>query len=486
MKQWLFKGIILFLIPYTVLSQKVILKGNIPSYAGESIEFRRISNPVTRDDTILARSKVNNNGDFSLDFNISKIRHIYCNVGVYKCFLYVVPDAVYTITLPEKKEPTLKEKLNPYFELIETQVGIISKKDIPTNTPTPEKKELNYLIYQFNEDFLVHKQFFVNRILSNIKRSELDSVTQLLDSRYQYPKNDFFKTYKHYKYANLDYLISKKDIFYIINKYFKGKPPLFNNPAYLYLYDLVFNKIFYNISQTDEGQKLDSAISQCNYSEFINSIDFKNNELNQSVILKGIYDGFYNGYYKSNHLIDLLNIYIKKTPSEKYNNWAEQVRYKINSLRKNHAPANFTLPDSDSNMVSLNELKGKFVYLNFFTANNYVCQKHVRMLKKYHTKFGENLNIVTIFVAKDFTDMVNFKNVHNCNWKFLYYDGKGDLLDHYQVEVFPTYFLLDKQNKIVYLPTPSPEEDFEIKLHKTFRDRGILYPKDEKKKELFR
>jgi thioredoxin-related protein len=96
------------------------------------------------------------------------------------------------------------------------------------------------------------------------------------------------------------------------------------------------------------------------------------------------------------------------------------------------------------------------------------------MLQKLYEKHNKYLEIVTIIVDEDVELMKDFVNRSGYSWTFLHFDMQPEILQEYDVRTFPTYFLIDNQGKLAMSPAPSPAEEFEGRLFKELRAKGVL------------
>ena len=141
------------------------------------------------------------------------------------------------------------------------------------------------------------------------------------------------------------------------------------------------------------------------------------------------------------------------------------------------APA-FSLPDFSGGEKSLKDFEGKFVYLNFLHTENYACRKDLKLLEKIHDDFQPDLHIVTVIVNEDFDQAKQFLQAteNTFKWHFLYFAMQGNLINNYNVQAVPLYYLIDPNGKLVMVPAPAPGENFQdvfIEQFKKFR-REVL------------
>ena len=150
------------------------------------------------------------------------------------------------------------------------------------------------------------------------------------------------------------------------------------------------------------------------------------------------------------------------------------IRNKIIKLLSGHPPPFFELYDLDSNLISLDHFKGKYLYLNFCSCSSYSCLKEFEALQGIYDRHKERLEIVTIAVDTYDESMHSYMKGKNYNWKFLYFSHQPDILSDYDIRAFPTYFLVGPDGRLVLSPAPAPGENFESRFFNVVRPEGNL------------
>jgi peroxiredoxin len=199
-----------------------------------------------------------------------------------------------------------------------------------------------------------------------------------------------------------------------------------------------------------------------------------NSELLDMVILKGIYSEFYDDNYSRSALLEILNSLIEENRYPKLTEVAKSIRRKATKLLSGFDPPDFELYDGDSNLVKIQDFKGKYVYLNFCSCFSYTCLNEFKFLSSLYEKYNEYLEIITVLVDNDKNVINSFLERSNYKWIFLHYGNQSSVIKDYDVRAFPTYYLIDADGKLALSPSPGPGEDFEARLFKLLRARGDL------------
>jgi len=116
---------------------------------------------------------------------------------------------------------------------------------------------------------------------------------------------------------------------------------------------------------------------------------------------------------------------------------------------------------NESKTVSLNDLKGTVILLDFWIKNCSPCIESVPHLNALQDKFkGKKFKVISVNLYDTKEEVSWFCNKHKAAYPVLL-NGKA-VAEKYGVNSFPTFFVIDKAGKIIY---------FNKRCNKTFRHR---------------
>ena len=454
---------IIFLITKSAFGH-VEISGTAPSYANTEIAFCILSDPFTKTEIRIAVIKFNDTGYFNVKLPILETSEIFVNTGIYKGSLFAEPGKKYVISFPEKKDKTKAERLNPFFEPVEFH--------FPIDNIAPN--DLNFNIVAFNNTFFPYLDKFIMSLRSPNKKSVLDSALSILENVVK-DSNMFFNYYVHYKIGFLKNLAFQQRSKAISKEYFQKSPILYNNPAYIELFQQVYSRYFYYFGRDIDGKKIYSDVNKDkSYSKLTatlkkDSILFSDS-LRELVILKNIHDEFYASNFSRSGLLAILDSLKKESKIEKSREIATFIRAKITRLMPGFSPPNFELTDQSGKQVKLSDFSGSYLYICFCTCSSYSCIKEFDALQKMHDKYKDKkLQIITISNDDDWASMSDFVKKAGFQWTFLFAGNQIELLEKYDIRAYPTYFLIGPDGKLIYSPSISPTEGFELKLFNIMR-----------------
>ena len=474
----------IFLLTTTISAAQpdaLVLEGTAPTYAGEELIFHTCSNMISFRDTEISRCTVNDSGNFVCPLQIDDTRLIFINLGTYNCYFFAEPGHSYNLRFPARQDRSQAEEMNPYFE--PARVHIVAK---PTDAAThltlsdQSKEDLNFLIRAFNDAFYPHYyKYVIIAATSNPTKSDINSDIEQLTAPFDSIEHEFFNAYIVYRIALLKMFGNEQNAEKIGKEYFLGKPVLYNNPAYMELFNEVFNDFFIKFAEGNPKLDLLTVINRKKSLASLNRIlkeneMLANNTFRELVIIKGIYDAFYNEQFSRPALLLLLDSISNTSVNAKHVAYARDIKTQVTGLLTGYEPPAFKLLDKDSNIFSLSDFSGKYVYLNFCTSFSYSCIKEFELLRILHSRLQDKLQIVTIIMDGEHTTLNELISKYNFNWMFLHHGLQPGIRTDYDIKAFPAYFLVAPDGKLLLSPAPSPLDNFEELFIQILQARGDI------------
>lgn len=111
--------------------------------------------------------------------------------------------------------------------------------------------------------------------------------------------------------------------------------------------------------------------------------------------------------------------------------------------------ANFTLEDLDGNTISLNDLKGKNIFLNFWATWCPPCRGEMPDIQSIHEEYSEKgLVILAVNLGEGKDAIKDFVKKNNYDFKVLL-DTEQTVGDMYNISAIPSSYFLDKDGNII-------------------------------------
>jgi len=151
--------------------------------------------------------------------------------------------------------------------------------------------------------------------------------------------------------------------------------------------------------------------------------------------------------YKTNH--NNINIASMTIPEGFHPQKAQPVLSKAQRelLALGSVAPNWILYDVKDKKMSLAQMKGKVVLMDFFFIGCFGCMESLKPLNILHEKYrNRNVTMVSMTFRDSKKSTAEFENKYNI--KYPIYINAGDAVKSYNVETFPTFYFIDKEGKI--------------------------------------
>lgn len=452
--------ILLFIFAYSIADASSKIFGNSQDYKNSELIFYRYTDRITFIKEEVFRLDIDENGDFETNIELQGVVYVFSEFEIYHAYFFLEPNSSYELILPpyEKKED--KDIFNPFFTPTKVQIGIKGM----------EKTDLNYLIMDF--DYYYDKYHDLNYIelYGDGLNTDVDTFINEINERYEYANNDYFTNYKRYRIAMLKNIVTQKKyeptISYV---YFSKDSVLYDNPAYMDLFNNIYDNYFDHYLRSQNGGLLYAVIHYGHSISRLNTLlsqkaEHKESQFRELVMLKGINDAFGNQNMQWLPLLltlDSLNIVTKYPLHQKI---SQNIADHVLSMAKGTAAPPFELPDTAGNLKSLADYRGKYTYIHFANTTTYSSLIEFELIKNIYDKYKGYCIFVTILTDEDQDQAKEFIKQNAYEWDFLFTEINSKTISTYQIDAYPTYFLLNPYGTLIMSPAPSPIDNFEAYL----------------------
>lgn len=458
-----------------------VIKGNVKDFDNQEITLFAYTDYITNAKKTLGYTTISANGTFSFEYDCEYTQKVFLKIEDKTTWFYNEPGKVYNISLS-------------YDEEFNKQRVYDKQLSLKFNFPAPT--ELNQEIKKFNTKY---DAFFDENYVLFVKRDrsvepKIKAFKTKTLKEVETVKSEFVKNYITYTIAALE---SSIDVDYsdrktgknstntkanIYLEYLHNQPVLYHHSEYMNFFKSFFKTemkdLTLKVNGIDITKAINEEVSTSSLSKALSKYPFlENEEFKGLFTLYGLFRIRNDKYFNKDNIIQLISD-IKKNSSYPEQKIIASNIYTILTQKKleqgSKAP-DFKLMDKDSNLVSLNSFEGRPIYINFWATWNIPSQKEMKVMKVLHQKYGEQIQFVSICTDNNFEKMSSFlaKN-QDYNWSFLHLGKNQHLLEKYKVATIPSYFLLDKNLKIVKAPAGRPggtaERATEDNIEKDFYD----------------
>ncbi len=446
-------------------AQNVTIKGKAhKSYANRVIKLFSYEDYITNNLLKETQDTIELDGYFELKHQVNYTQPLLLKIDNVFAKLYVEPNYVYGITVPEIEKAL---DYNNGGEL-EVNIGIVGK----------DSTELNVLIYDYQNmenNLLIGKN---NEFLSRPALfKKLDSLTIKCDKRYGKIKNPYFKNYYSYSIAAMNASLSRGEN-YLISKYILNKPIQYNHFEYMQFFNTCFKGYLNAIASKKKGQTLYNMINdQANWEQvntFLKTDDFlKNDSLRELVALKNLWDFYYSADFNPDAVEVVVSQLQQSSKIKMHKNIANTMLTAFNKLQAGSEAPTFNARSKNGTIGSLSNFKNKWVYLNFFSTKNEATLKEMAKISALKKLYGDKLVFISICVDDSLKSYTNYLNTNSkFDWTIWYNNDKQftqTAKEKYNVIGSEAYFLINNFGYIAQSPALAPSAGIEYKFNALFK-----------------
>ncbi|MEA2041467.1 MAG: TlpA disulfide reductase family protein [Bacteroidota bacterium] len=438
----------LFLAATSVSSaQSSIISGNAKSYAGDSLVLCEYSDYITKQKQLVSKTLVRESGEFQFELPLNKTRLLFIQLGVFEGLIYLQPQDSLRIILPIKTEMSKSDSLNPYFTKQQHYLRDIAHEYSLTNA-----------VMKFEKLYSTEMKHLFSDYSGRINSLKTDSAVQRIKSKTAAIDSEFFKYYQYYRFTAMRHAAYNRNTKSILKKHFVQKPIRYNNPAYGDALNITVKNIF---SKKEIFTLTNKFASQeaCNefYKLLENKIPALKHQIKEYILLQNIYHAAFKYNMDKQRIAEMINHIYNNTYFKEHRSAAKNIFNELSELQNGDPAPNFSLQRADGSKLNLDELNGKFVYLNFFSPESYTGKKELALLEGLHHENLPNFAIVSIYRGKTFSEFQSFMKHKTFKFEFLYANSET-LLEQYRVMTFPAYYLINPEGRVVLMSAPSPAE----------------------------
>jgi hypothetical protein len=337
--------------------------------------------------------------------------------------------------------------------------------------------DLNKAIREFNEEY---EPFLSRQTLRYFKPeyavAQLDSFIEENYNRDDSLNSEFLFQYKRYKKGILQFHLKQQNKLELIDEYLKGQKARFHNPSYRTFFSLLMDSYFGFLKRTDEFSNIYREFAQLSMPHLQDYLKkdslLRNDTIRQIIVLKEAYDAFYSEKLSQKKIICFTDSILHNAENKITRRIAEELINKFTHLRPGYPAPQFTVVTASGDTLSLDTTNNKIIYLGFCDLNSIQCLQEVEFIKYLCRKHGKYLQIISFL--KPGSQLAELNRECGDNWLIVPWEGNEDVARLYDIRAYPTFYLIDKGGIMLRSPASNPSENFEYKLFRILRSKGIV------------
>ncbi|MDD3721928.1 MAG: TlpA disulfide reductase family protein [Lutibacter sp.] len=185
------------------------------------------------------------------------------------------------------------------------------------------------------------------------------------------------------------------------------------------------------------------------------------NEISSEIIKDEIaYNYVKEGIEQTNDLDNVYNLFMSIVKNETYKDAIKKSYLNPKKLSKGKISPTFEFFDVNNNLVTLESLKGKLVYIDIWGTWCIPCIQEIPALKEIELEFREkDIYFVSICIRDKKENFLNFVKERKLSGIQLFApDIDIPFFKDYQLKTVPRFILIDKEGKIIDANTTKPSD----------------------------
>ena len=442
---------LLFLIPFVSSGQHAVIRGVAPLAIGEEIQLRVYDDPISGKERILSKQIIDVDGSFELKVVPNEVQYAFLQVGRECADFFIEREKDVELSfVPPKRDDKKPRAFNERHFFIPKITGGKSAK-------------LNEQIIQFNasiDKFLesIYPQLKQRRSPGFVGEKVAEFEAQMLKDFNS--SEAFVQDYIKYSIAGIEQtFLSDRDRLH--NKYLKGKRVQFNNPSYVNFVLQFYQGEVYKIAVVNKHEEckklLDGKEAFAKMDELLLAAETKLQDvsLRRMVLIEGIDGLFGQKDFEAPLLIDALKDFGMLSSNSYVGSAAKNIAAKHEKLAVGTFAPDIVFNDLNGTEKQLTELQGTYVFLELTDAKNAYCQRETNVIPNLKSEF-KNVRFVTVCVGDTKAEMQALQKQMNIDWDFGGVSLSNAILEDYDIQSLPLFFIIDPEGKFYRSPGPDP------------------------------
>lgn len=451
----------MLLLPLMAAAQSnVQIVGTAANAAGKTIELYCYDDMLSGREVLLGGTQIDSSGSFRLACYVNYPRLVFLQVEHYSQSFYVEAGHRYEVYIPTF-DWDIDEKQNIHLSPVALPVEFVGVPD----------DDLNLRISRFDE--AVDSFVQANRVWFDVKyhpqKRYMDSLEIKLGVRGEAfaAEEGFYRRYVEYSLAEMRLAMHFDSRKKLIGKYIADQPIRYYDEPYMRLFLALYEGLISKGMRRVPQHRLVSWVNSGDIDRYLDSIGLepllRNEQVRELAVLEALKESYYDRNYDREHVRHMVQLLAQKTRFKEHREIANHLLALFNRGEKGGEVPEFRLPDIDHNLVSLDDLKGKWVYLSFVRVGDPNSLSEIETLAFFRDSvYARNPDVVFVSVScdREFQKMYHFlknnRRGKRYNWTWLHFDGNYKLLEHYGVVSYPTFLLINPEGRLHYTVTPAP------------------------------
>lgn len=459
-----FSVVALVLLAGAAMAQtNVTIHGEVVDGAGREVRLYRYTDMLTLTEELVDKAVIGGNHHFELKGYANYPTLMMLEIENYSQSFFVEPGREYEVYVP-RFDWNVDEKKNVFLD---PEVLPLEFVNMPPDELNGMVSNFESVVAQYLSDYRVYFDARFRPQKRYFDSLELEVARKAPDTQ-----NDFFNRYKRYQLASLKYSLHFESRRNMVGLHIKDQPILYYDDNYMSFFTTLFADAVSKGTAKIPVWQLAAWVNDLKAAVYLDSLGtdtlLRNEQVRELVALIGLQEAFYQThYYDPAKVVDMVGLIGNRSKFKEHKVLAQRIIDKFMRQTGHAEVPVFELPDVNKNAVSLDRMRGKWVYMAFVRLGDPNCIAELETMAHFKDSIygkSKNVEFVTVCCDREFQKMYHFlknsKKGSRYDWTWLHFNGDYRLLEHYQVVSYPHFILVNPDGKMQYSVTPPPASGF--------------------------
>ena len=453
----------------------VEIVGESANAAGKRVGLLCYEDMLTMQERVLDVGVVDSAGHFRLGCYLTYPRLVVVQIDCYSQSFYAEPGRTYEVWLPEFRWEQDEER-NVYLDPVALPLEFMN---LPADELNLQMLGFEQVVDSVMDTMRVHLDFKYRR-----RRKSFDTMVAAVEQRVPDGANLFMNRYKAFLLAQMRYDMGFASRKQMLEKVLP-QPILYHDECYMRsLFDVLGGMVSQGMKKVPK-RRLTEWVRTANLDCYIDSLGTEpllyDEQLRELAAVVALKESLYDPDYDRDGVVRMLVALAQRSKWGEHRLLAERLVASSSGVRHPEMAEStdeVLLRDVDGRCVSLDSLRGKWVYMNFVRVGDPNSLREIETLAHFkdsvYAKY-DDVVFVTVSCDREFQKMFhllrNSRRGARYTWTWLHFNGNYRWLESLGVVSYPTFILFAPDGHCPYVVTPSPESGF--LLHAPWERRDI-------------
>lgn len=441
------------------------IRGKVPGAESRVIRLYAFQNLISTTPIKIAQDTIRPNSEFRFNLNLNKaeVKVVYFAVEKYNSFdLFLEEGKSYFLEFGELDYINQDQLYSPF-----SITSPVLEFRLPKN-----ENELNQQIWRLTNEIIYFSEEHILEIAQTRNPYKIEIFKNRIDSIFKVDKRSkYFNDFIEYAIADIEYNSGVYNRKYFVDKYLNNRPFLYNHPAFMTFFNSFFDKYInmHNIRLFLKDLQ-DNIGKETNYLALLDSLGkdplLVNIVVRDMVLIKNVHQMYYDNLFSKKALTDFMEAINHKSRYKEHKEIASQLKGEFLREQLHNYKPSLQLKQADGFYIDLEDYRGVYTYLLFFTTSCLPCVMEFNALNNLYPKLKDEVNFIGVSMDVSFLNFFYFMKENSYPWHFGNFNKDFDIEDQWRVKLYPHAILLDKNGFIVNENAPLPTEMLEAYLFK--------------------